>query len=67
MYCSLAQTKCLHPEQVKRKAQFKAVATNYYSSAGLNLKALHRTEDNSYILEETIKVLVQELKAQVES
>lgn len=53
--------------ELKRKAGYKAPATNYYFSAGLNLKALHRAADKSYILEETIKVLVQELKAQVES
>lgn len=67
VYHRLARTKSPHPGKVKRKACYKAPATNYYFNAGLNLKALHRAADKSYILEETIKVLVQELKAQVES
>lgn len=43
--------------KVNRKYSFKDEETNQYSSEGLSLKALLRTKDKSYILEDTIKVL----------
>lgn len=43
--------------KINREYCFKGEETNQCSSEGLSVKALLRTADKSYILEDTIKVL----------